>query len=72
MSYLLLDEALELLDAAVDEGLHDHMAVWSVLEDGGNFSAVATSEGFVRLEDLLQSVRSAFLLYAREERLCVG
>lgn len=72
MSYLLIEDALDLLEDAVDEGLHDHMAVYCVLDDGGNFSALATSEGFVPMTEIYASIRSAFKYYATQPNLGKG
>lgn len=67
MSYLLLDELFdELLEAAIDEGLHDHMAVYAVMGDEGFTSAIATSEGFVPLGEVVRSIRRAFHMYVKE------
>lgn len=69
MSYLLLDEALELLEAAVDEGLHEFMAVYCVLDDEGNFdAALATSEGLVPLAEVHRAIAAAFRHYATVDR----
>lgn len=67
MSYLLIDEALDLLDDAVDEGLHELMAVCSFIGGpDGAVSGILTPDGGVDLADVKLAIRNAFRDYAKE------
>lgn len=61
-----IDEALDLLDDAVDDGLHELMAVCSFIGGGEPVSGILTPDGAVDLADVKLAIRTAFRDYAKE------